>query len=251
MGFKFCVPAKNIRQIEVEAQFENLNDQLRSLRAASEDNESWFKSKMVDIAYQFRTMSSSQKGIISKEYWRSLRELRENKDLVILSSDKGECVTLVNKTDYVTKMLEILSDNWKFILDSNAKDQTSYIEKQMVQQLKQLLKAKYIDETTFKSIKPIGSQIAKLNGRAKIHKPGVPLRLILSMINSPYHKVAQWLCGFLELLRKRLGEHTVSDTFQFVRNLTDFNSTGGISRFMGLDFSVRKGTPMFLSLQYS
>ncbi|CAH8461531.1 unnamed protein product [Heterobilharzia americana] len=110
-------------------------------------------------------------------------------------------------------MHEILFDNSKFTLDSNAKDQTSCIEKQMVQQLKQLLKAKYIDETTFKTLDQLDNRSQSYMDEQKIHKSGVPLRPILSVINSLWHKAAQWLCGFLEPLLKRLGEHTVSDTF--------------------------------------
>ena len=39
-------------------------------------------------------------------------------------------------------------------------------------------------------LKPIGSQPPRLYGLAKIHKPDVPLRPVLSMPGSAYYKIA-------------------------------------------------------------
>ena len=80
-------------------------------------------------------------------------------------------------------------------------------------ELKFLLEEEIIDHNTYRSIKPIGSHIPKLYGRAKIHKQGVPLRLILSMVGSPYHSVAKWLCQQLEPIRRRLSKHSLKNTF--------------------------------------
>nr|CAH8822876.1 unnamed protein product [Trichobilharzia regenti] len=60
-------------------------------------------------------------------------------------------------------------------------------------------------------------------GVPKIHKEQVPLRPILSMINSPQHKVARWLAEKLEPIRQRLGVHTVKDSFHFSESVNHMN----------------------------
>ena len=53
-----------------------------------------------------------------------------------------------------------------------------------------------VDDILFNSMRPRGSQPARLHGLAKVHK-GVPMRPILSMPGSAYHRVAlkvtEWL----------------------------------------------------------
>ena len=54
-----------------------------------------------------------------------------------------------------------------------------------------------ISEELFDRLKPRGSQAPRLYGLAKIHKDNVPLRPVLSMPGSAYHKIAcqvtEWL----------------------------------------------------------
>ena len=54
-----------------------------------------------------------------------------------------------------------------------------------------------ISQKLYEELKPIGSQPSRLYGLAKVHKEEVPMRPVLSMPGSPYHKIAlkmtQWL----------------------------------------------------------
>ena len=54
-----------------------------------------------------------------------------------------------------------------------------------------------ISETLYKKLRPSGSQAPRLYGLAKVHKKDTPMRPVLSMPGSAYHKVAnqvaQWL----------------------------------------------------------
>ena len=44
----------------------------------------------------------------------AIRELTTNSDLVITKPDKGAGTVLLNKSDYVAKMMDILDDRTKF-----------------------------------------------------------------------------------------------------------------------------------------
>ena len=51
VGLKFCIPLKKISTINVQTEFEGLYNQLKHLIPTSVDAASWFKSKLVDLAY--------------------------------------------------------------------------------------------------------------------------------------------------------------------------------------------------------
>ena len=52
-------------------------------------------------------------------------------------------------------------------------------------------------------------------GVAKVHKEDVPLRHILTMIDSPQHATAKWLAHLLEPVSKKYNQHVVKDSFEF------------------------------------
>lgn len=47
----------------------------------------------------------------SKDYtYHNLKELIKNDDVVIVSGDKNSCVLVMDKTDYVTKLEEMINE---------------------------------------------------------------------------------------------------------------------------------------------
>ena len=68
-------------------------------------------------------------------------------------------------------------------------------------------------------------------GVPKIHKEGIPLRPILSMINAPQHKVAKWLAEQLKPVVRKYSAFTIKDTFEFCEKLEEFqveNDSNGL-----------------------
>ena len=96
-------------------------------------------------------------------------------------------------------------------------------ERQVIDCLKRLKNEGFINQELYDRVRPSGSTITRLYGLPKIHKPGIPIRPILSMVNSPYHSAAQWLVNKLEPIRKQLSKHSLRDTFQFVELVKDLN----------------------------
>ena len=70
-------------------------------------------------------------------------------------------------------------------------------EGRIIAWLQELKKQNKINEQLFNKAKPMGSQPPGLHGLAKVHKENVPMRPVLSMPGSVYHKnalqVADWL----------------------------------------------------------
>ena len=55
-----------------------------------------------------------------------------------------------------------------------------------------------IDSALYKKLKPMGSQPPRLYGLAKVHKNNIPMRPVLSMPGSVYHKIAEQVAEWLE-----------------------------------------------------
>ena len=94
-------------------------------------------------------------------------------------------------------------------------DFTASIESAFQRRLKRLLDDKVISLKVYEAIRPTGSQRPLLYGLPKTHKQGIPLRPILSMVNSPQHPLAKWCTDLLQPVLLKFSKHTVTDSFEF------------------------------------
>ena len=120
---------------------------------------------------------------LSPEHMKTLNDLKRNKDIIITRPDKGRATVVLHKTDYVDKMMTILTDEAKFqkLGPTQDHDRTFKIETELQNYLKSLLHNQEISETAFNSSAPIGSTRPRMYGVPKIHKDHVPMRPILSV----------------------------------------------------------------------
>ena len=71
-------------------------------------------------------MVYNEKGAVSnlnKDEISALKILSKNKDLLIQKSDKGNSMVLIDKSDYLDKMCNILSDSKKLVQSSVVDDE--------------------------------------------------------------------------------------------------------------------------------
>ena len=133
-----------------------------------------------------------------------MHTLRKNKNIVILRPDKGNGVVILDKVDYISKIMNIL-----IIIRQN--------EDKLTNLLRNLLKSKVIDQTLSDKLKPVGSSLGKLYGLPKIHKKDAPLRPIISSINTYNYNLAKYI---VELCTPFIpSSYTTRDFFSFVSKL--------------------------------
>ena len=95
------------------------------------------------------------------------------------------------KTDYHDKINQILSNKtYKKI----SKDPTQKLERKV----KQLIKSSSIPSEQHWKVLPSASKPPRFYGLPKIHKPGAPLRPIVSNIGSPTYKLAKHLASHIQ-----------------------------------------------------
>ena len=153
-----------------------------------------FTSNLKSIVFKYfhsfkPKISKFHQNIIS-----CLKELSRDKSLIIAQPDKGNGVVLLNKHDYIEKMLEIVNDPVNF---SRVSDELYPLlvkhqdrNNRIVDQLK---KQGIIDETTCRNLKSTGACPGILYGQPKVHKKGIPMRPIISTIGTFNYNVSRWL----------------------------------------------------------
>ena len=117
-------------------------------------------------------------------------------DLLAVPFDKGIGICVMKREDYHSKMDKIIAlPQFEKIgkLRKNAKHPVLKEEERIIDILKSLHQEDKIDDVLLERLKPRGSQPARLYGLAKVHKKDTPVRPVLSMPGSAYHKVAEYV----------------------------------------------------------
>jgi hypothetical protein len=152
----------------------------------------------MEYKWKIRTMLEKSKPAppnLSKQEFIALKSLKHNKDIRILKADEGNCAVVLNDSEYMDKLNLLLHSG---VYEPLSKDTTKTVEKK-VQKI--LSKHKAALPTGLKhKLTPYHSKPSHLYGFPKIHKSGIPLRLIVSSIGSSCYALAGFLHKILSLL---------------------------------------------------
>ena len=230
-GLKFSIPPQGISRVKVFSEFESLAGQLHHHKPKSKEQLERLHAKLYDLAHGFcGTPIDLGDFRMRKECYNAYKLLGSNPNIVITKPDKGSGIVVLDRNDYISKMMLVLSDTSKFksLGPASEFDFTAKIEGAFQRRLRRLLKDKSIPLTVYNEIRPTGSQRPKLYGLPKTHKPNCPLRPILSMIGSPQHKLAKYLTSILTPVSDRFSKYTVKDSFSFVELIKSIPSSSNI-----------------------
>ena len=110
---------------------------------------------------------------------RAIAELKKNKSRMILTADKGVVLVVLSTEDYLKKAEDLLNQNTYRALTS---DPTMRFKNKMINLLKTIRSKGGLSEEMYRRLYPTGAGSPKFYGLPKIHKPGMPLRPIVSSI---------------------------------------------------------------------
>ena len=160
-----------------------------------------------------------------KEHFQAIKSLRSNEQIFLTKPDKGSGVVILNKSDYIQKMGNILDDKTK-LLNMGSVDQhdnTAKTEQKLQKRLLNLVNQKILTRDIYDRIRPTGSQRTHMHGLPKMHKEDVPFRPILSMIGSSQHELAKWLSEVLAQVLKLYSSNCVKDSSTFASCIQTYN----------------------------
>ncbi|XP_037773698.1 uncharacterized protein LOC119569744 [Penaeus monodon] len=153
----------------------------------------------------------------TEQVTNSLQNLKSDEHIVITKPDKGRGIVLLSRTDYINKLSSILSDSSKFqLLNVNLATHLLKLEAKLnriVRPLKTIL-----DETIYHSIFSAGSRAGFMYGLPKVHKPGLPLRPIISSIGTFSYNLAKFLVQIIQPLT--YNEYTISNSSNFINEIS-------------------------------
>ena len=154
---------------------------------------------------------------ISKKEYQTLSELKEDKSRVILTADKRVSLVIMDKAEYHKKAEELLNTRtYKKISEDPTKKQKN----KLISILKNIKTEGGLNEETFKRLYPTAAVPSKFYGLPKIHKPGIPLRPIVSSIGAATYNTAKELAKILKPL-VGMSAHHVQNTRDCVEQIKD------------------------------
>ena len=129
-------------------------------------------------------------------------------------------------------MESILSDTNKFKPLNDDPIKTTFKRESTVRRfLRKLNKSKVISNELFSKLAPTGSRPGILYGLPKVHKPNIPLRPIVSSINSHSFNIAKFLVPLLRPIS--VSQYSINDAFSFLQELFEqkFNNNVVMASF--------------------
>ena len=188
-------------------------------RAAFTGNPEWWPPKLspkiTNFCEQLKTTITTHKHThkpnnnLTQKERQALRELKQNKDIIIKKADKSAGIVILNRRDYENKILGMLSDTNTYTRTDI--DDTTDVKKQADNLFTTLYNQHYISKKQFKHLTEFIAQTPTFYGIPKIHKKDNPLRPIVSQINAPTSQVSKYLDKLLETAEKQI-PHLLQDT---------------------------------------
>ena len=101
------------------------------------------------------------------------------------------------------------------------KDATAKIKTKTLKQLKVLKDIEFIDNKLYYYLKPTDSPAPRFYGQPKIHKPGVPIRPIVSYSGSPLYNLNKYRANILKAYARDENNNAKNSTtfFNYIRNV--------------------------------
>ena len=216
-GWKFCIEQRIINPLNLQTEIEHNMGWIK--KQANEENTNWEALKVNIRGAAQDCIKKATKKIISnlnEEEHQALKQLKEDKSVVLLKADKGNAIVIMDKNDYYKKVKELLTDHTKFT--PVKEDETDDDEVLMNRRLTQLKKNKKISTQEYNALFTSGSSIPVLYCTVKTHKENFPLRPIVSMCNASNYKLASYLANMLKKCEEK-NTSNIKDSFQFVKSL--------------------------------
>ena len=150
-----------------------------------------------------------------KDEHQVLREIKRDNTRQVLTAAKEVSMVVLDSEDYTAKSETLLHQpNYKVLKT----DPTNKYKNKLVGLLKTIKAEGGIDDITYKRLYPTGAVLPKYYVLPKVHKPGMPLRPIISSIGSVTHSTAKELARIIKALVGG-SQHHVKNNMDFIQSI--------------------------------
>ena len=149
----------------------------------------------------------------------TLRKLAQDSTIKICKLDKGNGIAILKTEDYYNKLDKIVNDTSKF-MEVKLQDKAVHPLIQKENSISYYIKRYLKKVDGYARLIPSGSKPGKLYGLAKIHKNNVPLRPVVSMVDTPEYHLAKYLDN---LIKPHIPDsYLLKSTDDFIQRLSKF-----------------------------
>ena len=224
-GLDFNLPIYKLNFFSYFLKFEQFFNDISYNNVIDFENRTEFKLKLKSIAcryfYSFKPYKVFS-AIFSRKDFSLLKELGNNKSIIVTKPDKGRGVVLVDKNVYLDKMQNLISDPTKFQLINDPINVFSLkIEDKINNFLRKLKKLSLLSDDVYKQLFVSGSGPGILYGLPKVHKPNFsidfPFRPIFAAYNTAAYKLSKFLVPILAPIT--INEYTSENSYTFCKSL--------------------------------
>ena len=189
-GLNFSITSKTLPHKDIIATVEDVVKNLEK-----EENDT-IRAK---VSFTLQN-SKPPKDNLSKDECKSLTELQSDTSIVILPADKASSTVILNREDYFEKCMNHINNGPYQLLK---KGPTTKIKTKTLKQLKVLKNNEFINNKLYYYLKPIDWPAPRFYGQPKMHKPGVPIRHIVSYSGSPLYNLSKYIAKVLKACQIR------------------------------------------------
>jgi len=226
LGFKFTIRDMNDSKennmklaIEVDIALDYLSNNI--------DKKFQLRNEIYSILSKSQKRQHSNKKHNTVYHKKTLQRIKrkiKNDNLIITKADKGNCIVILRREDYNKKVTDFLTNNNFVTLEHSPFSK-------FIKKLNTYIKAhnEFLQEFEApKSLIPSNPSIPKLYGLPKLHKPEIPIRPIVSFINTP----ASILCTFIQKLLLNLTKFkprfSISNSLELVNKIQQLDIDNSI-----------------------
>ncbi|XP_073231504.1 uncharacterized protein [Porites lutea] len=190
-GLKHSVTPKRIPTESIVSSIEAVLSRQRDISESAKDN---IRSRIASTVQS----ASIPDNNLTKDEQQALKRPKNDNNIVILPADKGRVTVVMDKTDYFDKMDALVNDKQTY--EELKRDPTPALQRKLNSKILTLKKTDAIDTQRYYRLRCSVPQPPKLYGLPKLHKPGIPMRPIVSFCGSPTYQLSKYLTTILQPL---------------------------------------------------
>ena len=154
----------------------------------------------------------------TKDEMKALNNLKKDKSRVVMKADKGNCLVVMDRSEYDEKMKSMLSDRDTYEIVE--KPPFRKVERELNAQLLRFKNEQKLNYHTYMKLRSTDGTPPTIRGSIKHHKPNYPVRPIVSCIGSTLYNTSSFLFDILSPIQNSNG-HSVINSTDFKNNITD------------------------------
>jgi len=199
---------------------ESIKDIENNIKRFQIPNQNIIRNRSIPIINSYTSWSS-------KKHWfdselQNLEKstnvfLTKNPDLLLTKADKGNITVAFEKTEYVSKINQMLLD--KDTYSTLAINPMNKIVNSIKGLLTRWKKMEYISLATYRNLYCSDGILPRAYGLPKVHKPDCPFRIIISSIDSPLYSLANFLHNIINKGMPKAKTH-INNSFSLLKILS-------------------------------